>query len=35
MDAVIEVDKNEHDGGGRWPFQHFVDQLIHDMFDPS
>ncbi|KAK8964573.1 putative chromatin-remodeling complex ATPase chain [Platanthera guangdongensis] len=35
LDAVIHLDKNEHKEDCRWPFQHFVDQLIHDMFDPS
>lgn len=34
VDAVVEADKDEHVEDGRWPFQHFVDQLIHDMFDP-
>ncbi|KAI0501620.1 hypothetical protein KFK09_016565 [Dendrobium nobile] len=34
VDASIELDKDELDEDGRWPFQHFVEQLIHDMFDP-
>ncbi|KAL0914712.1 hypothetical protein M5K25_015084 [Dendrobium thyrsiflorum] len=34
VDVAIELDKDELDEDGRWPFQHFVEQLIHDMFDP-
>ncbi|KAG0475519.1 hypothetical protein HPP92_015205 [Vanilla planifolia] len=34
VDAIVQEDGNEHEEGGRWPFQLFVDQLIHDMFDP-
>lgn len=33
-DAVVDEDNVEHDGSGRWPFIHYVDQLLHDMFDP-
>ncbi|KAK1266024.1 Chromatin structure-remodeling complex protein SYD [Acorus gramineus] len=35
MDAVIDDGDNvEQDGSGGWPFFNFVEQLIHDMFDP-
>ena len=34
-DSIYEDDTFEHDGDGSWPFHHFVEQLIHDMFDPS
>ncbi|KAK1287547.1 Chromatin structure-remodeling complex protein SYD [Acorus calamus] len=35
MDAVIDDGDNvEQDGCGGWPFFNFVEQLIHDMFDP-
>ncbi|KAJ8627928.1 hypothetical protein MRB53_021235 [Persea americana] len=33
-DSIYEDDTFEHDGDGSWPFHHFVEQLIHDMFDP-
>lgn len=33
-DAVVDEDNMEYRESGRWPFQQFVDQLIHDMFDP-
>ncbi|XP_058072193.1 TATA-binding protein-associated factor BTAF1 [Magnolia sinica] len=33
-DAFVDEESSEHDGNGRWPFRHFVEQLIHDMFDP-
>ncbi|KAJ3671154.1 hypothetical protein LUZ60_008580 [Juncus effusus] len=29
-----EEESTECEERGRWPFQHFVDQLIHDIFDP-
>lgn len=35
FDAVADEDYMEYSENGRWPFQQFVDQLIHDMFDPS
>ncbi|KAG8086577.1 hypothetical protein GUJ93_ZPchr0010g10708 [Zizania palustris] len=34
FDAVADEDSLEYSENGRWPFQQFVDQLIHDMFDP-
>ncbi|KAL6618657.1 hypothetical protein ACP70R_033796 [Stipagrostis hirtigluma subsp. patula] len=34
FDAVVDDDNLEYSENGRWPFQQFVDQLIHDMFDP-
>lgn len=33
-DAIVDEDNIEPDGDGSWPFQHFVEQLILDMFDP-
>ncbi|PKA51093.1 putative chromatin-remodeling complex ATPase chain [Apostasia shenzhenica] len=35
VDIVVDEDHNEHDEGGKWPFQHFVEQLIYDMFDST
>jgi hypothetical protein len=35
VDAITDEDNLEYSENGRWPFQQFVDQLIHDMFDPS
>ena len=35
LDITTDEDNLEYSENGRWPFQHFVDQLIHDMFDPS
>lgn len=34
FDTAVEEDNLEYNENGRWPFQQFVDQLIHDMFDP-
>nr|BAD25208.1 putative SNF2 domain-containing protein [Oryza sativa Japonica Group] len=34
VDAITDEDNLEYSENGRWPFQQFVDQLIHDMFDP-
>ncbi|KAL5998885.1 btaf1 RNA polymerase II, B-TFIID transcription factor-associated [Asimina triloba] len=34
-DPLVDEDSSEHDDNGRWPFRHFVEQLIHDMFDPN
>lgn len=34
MDDFADEDSNEHDGSGAWPFSNFVEQLIHDIFDP-
>ncbi|XP_062180641.1 TATA-binding protein-associated factor BTAF1-like [Phragmites australis] len=34
FDATVDEDNLEYSENGRWPFQQFVDQLIHDMFDP-
>lgn len=31
----MDEDNLDYNENGRWPFQQFVDQLIHDMFDPS
>lgn len=31
----VDDDNLDQDGSGRWPFYQFVEQLIHDMFDPS
>ncbi|XP_072972272.1 TATA-binding protein-associated factor BTAF1 isoform X2 [Typha angustifolia] len=33
-DAITDEDNSEYDDNGRWPFRQFVEQLIHDMFDP-
>ncbi|KAG9442446.1 hypothetical protein H6P81_018300 [Aristolochia fimbriata] len=33
-EVVADEDTLEQDGDGKWPFRHFVEQLIHDMFDP-
>ena len=35
FDTAVDEDNLEYGENGRWPFQQFVDQLIHDMFDPS
>lgn len=35
FDTAVDEDNLEYSENGRWPFQQFVDQLIHDMFDPS
>lgn len=35
FDITMDEDNPEYNENGRWPFQQFVDQLIHDMFDPS
>ncbi|XP_011621494.1 TATA-binding protein-associated factor BTAF1 isoform X1 [Amborella trichopoda] len=34
MEAMMDDDSFIQDGVGRWPFGHFVEQLIHDVFDP-
>ncbi|XP_062232323.1 TATA-binding protein-associated factor BTAF1-like isoform X2 [Phragmites australis] len=34
FDATVDEDNLEYSENGRWPFEQFVDQLIHDMFDP-
>lgn len=34
FDTAVDEDNLEYSENGRWPFQQFVDQLIHDMFDP-
>lgn len=34
-DVSVDESSPELDGTGGWPFRHFVEQLIHDMFDPS
>jgi TATA-binding protein-associated factor len=34
LDITTDEDNLEYSENGRWPFQQFVDQLIHDMFDP-
>ncbi|RRT74286.1 hypothetical protein B296_00021135 [Ensete ventricosum] len=34
-DTILDEDGSEHDQNGRWPFHHFVEQLVHDIFDPS
>ncbi|KAG2617033.1 hypothetical protein PVAP13_3NG178092 [Panicum virgatum] len=34
LDITMDEDNLEYSENGRWPFQQFVDQLIHDMFDP-
>ncbi|KAJ0979707.1 hypothetical protein J5N97_015181 [Dioscorea zingiberensis] len=34
MDDYVDEDNNEHGGSGAWPFTNFVEQLIHDIFDP-
>jgi hypothetical protein len=31
----VDEDNLDYSENGRWPFQQFVDELIHDMFDPS
>lgn len=33
-DSLVDEDNSEHDENGKWPFQQFVEQLVHDMFDP-
>ncbi|KAJ8513513.1 hypothetical protein OPV22_003947 [Ensete ventricosum] len=33
-DTILDEDGSEHDQNGRWPFHHFVEQLVHDIFDP-
>ena len=35
LDVSADESSLELDNTGGWPFRHFVDQLIHDMFDPS
>lgn len=32
---MVEEESAECEESGRWPFQHYVDQLIHDIFDPG
>lgn len=34
-DTILDEDSSEHDQNGRWPFHHYVEQLVHDIFDPS
>lgn len=34
FDTAVDEDNLEYSENGRWPFQQFVEQLIHDMFDP-
>ncbi|CAA6657208.1 unnamed protein product [Spirodela intermedia] len=34
IDVSVDETRPELDGTGGWPFRHFVEQLIHDMFDP-
>ncbi|XP_078169062.1 ROOT GROWTH DEFECTIVE 3 isoform X2 [Carex rostrata] len=34
LDTMAEEESAECEESGRWPFQHYVDQLIHDIFDP-
>ncbi|XP_010927294.1 TATA-binding protein-associated factor BTAF1 isoform X2 [Elaeis guineensis] len=33
-DSPADEDNSEHGENGKWPFQQFVEQLVHDMFDP-
>jgi len=35
VEAVEDEDNMEHEGSGRWPYRRFVEQLLHDMFDPG
>lgn len=32
---MLEEESAECEESGRWPFQDYVDQLIHDIFDPG
>lgn len=34
LDVAEDEDNLDHDENGRWPFRHFVEQLLHDIFDP-
>ncbi|CAL9077601.1 TATA-binding protein-associated factor BTAF1 isoform X2 [Musa acuminata AAA Group] len=33
-DTILDEDSSENDQNGRWPFHHYVEQLVHDIFDP-
>lgn len=35
VDVVLDDDNQAADNDGEWPFGPFVEQLIHDMFDPG
>ena len=35
MEAVLDEDIVAQSGEGCWPFGPFVEQLMHDMFDPG
>ena len=35
MEAVLNEDTVVQSGEGHWPFGPFVEQLMHDMFDPG
>ncbi|KAJ4797222.1 TATA-binding protein-associated factor MOT1 [Rhynchospora pubera] len=35
LDTMAEEESTQCEENGRWPFQHYVDQLIHDIFDPA
>eukprot|EP01018_Ginkgo_biloba_P007683 Gb_19667 [translate_table: standard] len=34
VEAALDEDGLEQPSDGRWPFRYFVEQLLHDMFDP-
>ncbi|KAH7295287.1 hypothetical protein KP509_27G041200 [Ceratopteris richardii] len=34
MEAVVDEEISSHTCDGHWPFSNFVEQLLHDMFDP-
>ncbi|KAF3783221.1 TATA-binding protein-associated factor, partial [Nymphaea thermarum] len=34
LETMADHENSEQEGFGRWPFSHFAEQLIHDMFDP-
>lgn len=35
VDVVLDDENQEGDTDGEWPFNHIVELLIHDMFDPG
>jgi hypothetical protein len=35
IEAVLDEDTVAQSGEGHWPFGPFVEQLMHDMFDPG
>lgn len=32
---TFDEDNLDRGQGGSWPFRNYVDQLVHDIFDPS